>query len=93
MNSAPACACDPTRARRLEIRGFTWIAGSCLVCPCHLPQTLWLVGSVAARTALAPWLAHHQLLTAVLLTTLWAAGTAYGIRQVRISRRQWGGSR
>jgi len=91
MNSAPVCACDPTRARRLEIRGVTWIASSFLVCPCHLPLTLWLVGSVAAGTALAPWLATHRLLTAALLTALWVAGTAYGIRQLRTARRQWGG--
>src|SRR5687768_18169306 len=39
------------RSRQAESRGMVWLVGGFLFCPCHLPLTLWLLGTLLAGTA------------------------------------------
>src|SRR5262249_21780891 len=79
----PACACDPTTAQRLRARGYVWIASAFLVCPCHLPITLWLVGSAVAGPAPGPWVPGPRLLAARPLPAAWVRGPRSGRRPPR----------
>jgi hypothetical protein len=70
-----------------ERRGRWWLAWSFLACPCHLPLTLALVGSVAGGTALGAALHRHTLLAGLVLSAVWLAGTARGLQLVRRAER------
>lgn len=84
---APRAACPATASttRRARRRGLAWVAGSFLLCPCHLPLTLAVLASVLGGTALGAALHHAPLLAAAPITAVWAAGTWRGVRLVRAS--------
>lgn len=70
-----------------EKQGRRWIFGSFLLCPCHLPITLAILGSLAGGTVIGGLLRDHALLAGVAITAGWLAGTANGFRLVRHAQR------
>ena len=66
----------PEQAR--ETRGIVWIVAAFLICPCHLPLTLALIGTLASGTALANSLAEHGYLVGAAITAIWLAATLRG---------------
>lgn len=70
-----------------EKQGRRWILGSFLLCPCHLPVTLAIIGSLAGGTVLGSLLREHALLAGVVITAGWLIGTANGFRLVRHAQR------
>jgi MerE protein len=83
---ASKCATAFTPAQ-LENRGMVWVAGSFLLCPCHLPLTLALAATVLAGTAAGALLRTHAIAAGVVITLAWAAGTWRGILLFRAARR------
>ena len=71
----------------LERRGRWWLILSFLACPCHLPWTLALLGTVLGGTALGAALREHTLLAGVIVASVWIAGTARGLLLVRRAER------
>lgn len=70
-----------------ERRGRLWIFGSFLLCPCHLPLTLAIVASLAGGTVIGGLLRDHVVLSALIISLGWVAGTANGFRLVRHAQR------
>lgn len=70
-----------------EAQGRRWIFGSFLLCPCHLPITLAVIGSLAGGTVLGGLLRDHALLAGAVVTLGWMIGTANGFRLVRHAQR------
>ena len=87
MNTATLCGCHGVPPRQLENPGIAWIVGAFLICPCHLPLTLWLVGALLAGTPFAPFVFGYSVLLGVLVTSAWLGATAYGFYQLRAGRR------
>lgn len=90
MTSSRAAAVDTSDAVLPPIperRGRRWIFGSFVLCPCHLPVTLAIVGSLAGGTALGGLLRDHMLLAGLVITAGWVIGTANGFRLVRHAQR------
>jgi len=83
--SAAACALPDPAA--LEKRGIGWIAASFLLCPCHLPLTLGLLGSLLGGTALGTLVHGHIYLVGGTVTLIWATGTWFGARHLRNAAR------
>lgn len=73
---------DPT-ARRDERRGRLWLVGSFVLCPCHLPVTMALIGVALGGTALGSSLAGHSIAVGVVMGTLYAFGVWRGFRHLR----------
>jgi hypothetical protein len=71
-----------------ENRGIVWVAVSFILCPCHLPVTLWIGASLLAGTAAGAALRSHPVVAAVVITLLWLGGTWRGLYLLRIARRQ-----
>lgn len=71
----------------LERRGVGFIALSFLLCPCHLPLTLGLLGSLIGGTALGAVLHAHPYLAGTLITLVWGTGTWFGVQQLRRAAR------
>ena len=70
-------------ADALERRGRWWLLASFLVCPCHLPLTLGVLGAVLGGTAAGVALREHTLVAGLLIASVWIAGTARGLFLVR----------
>ena len=70
-----------------EQQGRRWILGSFLLCPCHLPITLAIIGSLAGGTVIGGVLRDHAILAGVIVTAGWVIGTVNGFRLVRHSQR------
>jgi len=70
---------EPGRGRR----GFAWVLGSFVVCPCHLPLTLVLLATVTAGTTFGALLHAHIVLAGVVITTVWAFGLWRGLGLLR----------
>ncbi|WP_436794214.1 hypothetical protein [Actinospongicola halichondriae] len=70
-----------------EKQGRRWIFGSFLLCPCHLPITLAIVGSLAGGTVLGGLLRDHVFLAGAVVTVGWVIGTANGFRLVSHAQR------
>ncbi len=83
---APACALPAVDANT-EKRGLLWVMGSFLICPCHLPLTLGLLGTVLGGTALGAVLRHYTLLAGLIVTVAWGAGTWRGVAHLRRAAR------
>lgn len=69
-----------------ENRGLAWVIGSFVLCPCHLPITLWWVALLLSGTAAGALLRNHPVIAAVVVTVLWLAGTWRGVRYLLIAR-------
>ena len=70
-----------------ENRGLAWVIGAFLICPCHLPLTLALAGSVLAGTTAGVLLRAYPLASSILITAAWAAATWRGIRYLGTAKR------
>jgi len=75
---------DPTQ---VENRGLAWVAGAFVICPCHLPLTLWIVTSVFSGTAAGALLINHLFATGALISLVWLAATARGFWYLKAARR------
>ena len=87
---APAGAGAPLTGAELagsEARGFWWVVGAFLICPCHLPITLAVAGTLLAGTALGAALSNHPVIAGVAITVAWAAATWRGFRLMRSGGR------
>jgi hypothetical protein len=69
-----------------ERRGLAWVAGSFLLCPCHLPLTLAAFSAVLGGTALGVLLRRHVVLAGVLIAVAWLVGTGRGLYLLRPAR-------
>ncbi len=78
-----ACELTPEQADR---RGLAWILGSFVLCPCHLPITLWAVAALLSGTAVGAALVGHPYVAGVILGVAWLAGTLYGFNLMRRAR-------
>lgn len=72
-------ATEPGRGRR----GFAWVMGSFVLCPCHLPLTLGLLATVTAGTTFGALLHAHIVVAGVVITTVWAFGLWRGLGLLR----------
>ncbi|HVZ20172.1 MAG TPA: hypothetical protein VG871_03880 [Vicinamibacterales bacterium] len=77
------CALTPDQASR---RGVLWIIGSFVLCPCHLPITLWVAAAVLSGTAAGAALYNHVYLAGVVLGVTWLSGTIHGFNLMRRAR-------
>ena len=84
---AETCALPKARTASGERRGARWMAASFLLCPCHLPVTLTVIGLVAGGTALGSFVHGHAIVVGLTTTSLWFAGTWRGFRLVRAANK------
>jgi mercuric ion transport protein len=77
------CALTPEQADR---RGIVWIVGSFVLCPCHLPITLWLVAALLSGTAIGTLVLGHPYIAGVILLIGWLGGTLHGFNLMRRGR-------
>ncbi|HKF66038.1 MAG TPA: hypothetical protein VKB36_05910 [Vicinamibacterales bacterium] len=82
---SPVCAVNLTPGQA-ENRGLAWVIGSFVMCPCHLPITLWWMALLLSGTAAGALLRSHPVIVGVIVTLLWLAGTWRGIRYLLIAR-------
>ena len=64
-------------------RGVIWLVSGFLFCPCHLPVTLWLIGSFLTAGALGNTVQNHKLALSVGITIVWLLPTIRGIWLMR----------
>jgi hypothetical protein len=74
----------------LERTGRRWLIWSFLLCPCHLPLTLGVLGAVLAGTGLGAVLRDHAVVAGAIVTAAWLVGTGYGLRLIRQAERAGG---
>lgn len=75
-------------ATDLERRGRWWLLASFLACPCHLPITLAVLGTVLGGTAAGVALRQHTVIAGLVIAAVWLAGTARGLLLVRRAERE-----
>ena len=80
----------PPPGRTLERRGQRWLIGSFLLCPCHLPLSLGVLGAVLAGTSLGAVVREHAWVAGTLITVTWLLGTGYGLHLIRRAQRSGG---
>ena len=73
-------------AEQVEKRGVLWIMGAFLICPCHLPLTLWLAATLLGGTALGVALRSHPVIAGTVITLAWLAATWRGFHLLRWAR-------
>jgi mercuric ion transport protein len=73
-------------AEQAENRGMAWIIASFVICPCHLPITLWLLATLLTGTAFGAVLHGHPVLVGTVITLAWVAGTWRGLHLLRSAR-------
>jgi MerE protein len=71
------------RQARAEKHGMAWVAGAFVICPCHLPLTLWAAASLLAGTAGGAVLSSHPFVAGTAITLVWSAATWHGFRLMR----------
>jgi MerE protein len=64
-------------------RGLAWVLGAFVICPCHLPLTLWAAGALLSGTAAGALLHEHLHTAGTFVTVVWAAATWRGFRYFR----------
>ena len=79
------CGIEVT-AEQVEKRGVAWIIGAFLICPCHLPLTLWLAATLLTGTALGAALRDHPMVAGTVITVAWLAATWRGFHLLRSAR-------
>ena len=80
MLKKDSCALTPAQA---ENRGWAWVIGAFLICPCHLPLTMALATTVLAGTAAGVLLRAHPFVAGTVITLAWLSATFHGIRLMR----------
>jgi Fe2+ transport system protein B len=85
VKKGAACALTPEQADR---RGLAWIIGAFVLCPCHLPLTLWVVAALLSGTTIGALVLGHPYLAGIILGVAWLGGTLYGFNLMRRARLQ-----
>ena len=70
-----------------ERRGRAWLLWSFIVCPCHLPLTIALLGSVFGGTAFGTVVTSNTLGVGLFFGALYAGGLAFGFRHLRAAAK------
>jgi len=83
MKNQAVCPLTPEQADR---RGVLWIAGAFVLCPCHLPITLWVIGALLSGTALGAVFTGHVFVAGAVISIVWLAGTLHGFNLMRRAR-------
>jgi cytochrome c biogenesis protein CcdA len=83
MRGKAVCEISPDQRER---RGVAWVIGSFVLCPCHLPITLALIGLVLSGTALGALYRGHLFLAGAIISIVWLAGTLHGFNLMRRAR-------
>jgi Fe2+ transport system protein B len=76
----------PITPEQNDRRGIAWVIGSFVLCPCHLPITLAVLGAVLSGTALGALFRGHLIFAGVLISIVWLAGTLHGFNLMRRAR-------
>jgi mercuric ion transport protein len=76
-----------TAASVSERRGRAWLLWSFIVCPCHLPFTIALLGTVFGGTAFGTVVTSNTLGVGLFFGALYAVGLAIGFRHLRAATR------
>ena len=82
--AAPATGLSKSRPvaddQRRKSRGWRWLLGSAVICPCHLPVTLALLGTALGGTAIGATLHRHVVLAGLIIAAVWLFVTWRGLR-------------
>jgi MerE protein len=70
-----------------ENRGVMWVLGAFVICPCHLPLTLWAIAALLSGTAAGALLHAHVYLAGAAISGVWLAATARGVHHFRTAAR------
>jgi cytochrome c biogenesis protein CcdA len=70
-----------------EHRGLAWVLGAFVICPCHLPLTLWAIAAVLSGTAAGALLHAHIYVAGAVISGAWLAATWRGVRYFRAASR------
>ena len=77
----------PLPAPQTDKRGLAWIVGAFAICPCHLPLTLGLIGTLLSGTAVGALMNRHLYIAGGAIALVWLAATWRGVSYLRSSRR------
>jgi hypothetical protein len=80
------CPVAPS-AERLENKGLALVIGAFVICPCHLPLTLWLAAGLLAGTTAGALVDGHPFAVGALITLAWGAATWRGFQYLRAARK------
>jgi hypothetical protein len=69
-----------------ETRGVLWLIGALLLCPCHLPLTLWLLGTLLYGTFAGVLLHEHPYVAGTVISVVWLAATWHAVRLLRAAQ-------
>jgi cytochrome c biogenesis protein CcdA len=83
MKKRAVCELTPEQADR---RGVMWILGAFVLCPCHLPITLWVVGALLSGTAFGAVFTGHLFVAGAAISIVWLAATLHGFNLMRRAR-------
>jgi len=83
MKNRTVCPLTPEQADR---RGVLWVAGAFVLCPCHLPITLWVIGALLSGTALGAAFTGHLFVAGAVISIVWLAATLHGFNLMRRAR-------
>ena len=70
-----------------ENRGLLWVLGAFVICPCHLPLTLWAIAALLSGTAAGALFHAHVYLAGAAISGLWLAATLRGVSYFRAAAR------
>ncbi len=66
-----------------QTRGILWMIAAVLLCPCHLPLTLWLLGAALSGTAAGVLLNDHPVVSGVVIVAAFLAAVWRGLRSFK----------
>lgn len=67
--------------------GRRWLLWSFIVCPCHLPLTMAVLGAVLGGSAFGSLISQNMLGVGIFFGLLYAAGLAIGFRHLRAATK------
>ena len=80
-NAIAGSVCSiPERRRYSDAKGFAWLIGGLIICPCHLPLTFALLGVALSGTAAGALLASHRYIAGLIIAVLWVIAMWRGFR-------------
>jgi hypothetical protein len=68
MSTAKTACLAPSTVKRAENRGLARLTGAFVICPCHLPLTLAMVGTLLSGTAIGAFITGHSVVAGVVIT-------------------------
>jgi len=75
---------SPEQAER---RALAWVLGGFVICPCHLPLTLWAIAALLSGTAAGALMRAHVYTAGAVISAVWLAATWRGVRYFRAAAR------